>query len=87
MSFVDTCVIAAGSGPTKGTLDAVRERADQGFSHEMGFRWKMSSSQNPNFSWEHIYCMQQKWHSWSQLETKRNKKIGGKFFTNPELEA
>lgn len=63
MSFVDTCVIAAGSEPTEGILDVVRARAGWRFSHGMGFSWKMSASQNPNFSWEPMYHKQQKWYS------------------------
>lgn len=82
--------LCAGSGPTKGILDGVGEGAGWRFSHEMGFRWKMSASQNPNFSWEHMYRMQQKWYSWSQWEkgetNKKHRKEGKKFFSIPELE-
>lgn len=88
MSFVDTCVIAAGSGPTKGILAVAGEGAGWRFSHEMGFRWKMSASQNPNFSWERMYHMQQKWYSWSQWEkgeTKKNKERRGRILPYPRI--
>ena len=74
MSFVDTCVIAAGSGPTKGTLDAVRERADQRFSHEMGFRWKCHLLKTQTFRGNtSTGCSKNgiPGHSWRQREIKK----------------
>lgn len=69
MSFVDTCVITAGSVPTKGKRDVVREGAGWRFSHERDFSWKMSASPSPDFLWECIHHMQKtKWYSWSQWE-------------------
>lgn len=80
-SCVAACVTAAGSGPVKGVLDVIREGAAWRFSHETGFRWKTSASRNPDFSWEPVHHMQQKWYSWSQWEkgeTKKNKERRGK---------
>lgn len=47
MSFVDTCVIAAGSGPTKNTLDVVREGAGWRFFSREGFPLEIVSFSKP----------------------------------------
>lgn len=59
------------------------------FSHEMGFRWKMSASQNSGFSWEDMY------HTTKMVflitvgergNKEKHRKEGKKFFPIPELE-
>lgn len=90
MSFVDTCVIAAGSGPTKGILDVVSE----GGWLEI-FSWNGLPLENVSFSKPKLFVGTHVPHATKMVflvtvgkrgNKDKHRKEGEKFFTIPELE-